>query len=58
MTDTIKRFCQFCGRELVGHQANANFCDRACYEREWHAIKMLEGTHGYVSGQWTRLKVA
>jgi hypothetical protein len=56
MTDTITRFCQFCGRKLETRRAN--FCDRACSERELHAVQMLKGTHGYVSGQWTRLKVA
>jgi hypothetical protein len=54
---TSMRTCVYCGAPFPTMTATALFCTRTHQMRQWRAIKMLEGTHGWVSGNFVRLKV-
>lgn len=47
--------CVYCGAEFPTQTGNAQYCSFAHQMAEWRAVKMLEGTYGYVGGQFARL---
>jgi hypothetical protein len=51
----VERSCPECGRLFKTRNLNMVYCSRRHYMRAWRAAKMLEGTHGYVDGQFARV---
>jgi hypothetical protein len=51
----IDRHCPECGRPFRAAQVNQIYCSERHQQRAWRAAKMLEGTHGYINGQFARL---
>jgi hypothetical protein len=50
------RRCVVCGREFFGRSDRTLACSARCNARRWRAVGMLAGTHGYVGGQFKRLR--